>query len=188
MMYIIAGLGNPGDKYHGTRHNIGFYCIDLLAEAYSIKIKKIKHKAVYGEGTIGGEKVILAKPQTYMNLSGESILDMKNYYKVDNDRIIIIYDDIDLPSGVLRVRPSGSAGTHNGMKSIIYQLQTEDFPRVRIGVGRPPEGWDLANYVLSRFHDKEEIDNVKDACDRAVKAVEEIIVNGVTHAMSRYNG
>lgn len=187
-MYIIAGLGNPGDKYHGTRHNIGFYCLDLLAEAFSIRIKKIKHKAVIGEGTIGLERVILAKPQTYMNNSGESLLDLRSYYKVENHRIIVIYDDINLPPGVLRIRPSGSAGTHNGMKSIIYHLQTEEFPRVRVGIGQPPEGWDLADYVLSLFNDKDEIEKVKEACSRAVKAVESIILHGITDAMNKYNG
>jgi len=186
-MYIIAGLGNPGSKYHGTRHNIGFYVVDLLAETYGIKINKIRHKAILGEGSIGQEKVVLAKPQTFMNLSGESLLSLKQWYKPENHEIIIIYDDIDLDPGVLRIRPSGSAGTHNGMRSILYLLQTEDFPRVRIGIGRPPEGWDLADYVLSRFRD-EEVELVKDACGRAVKGVECIIAQGVEQAMSRYNG
>jgi PTH1 family peptidyl-tRNA hydrolase len=186
-MHIIVGLGNPGQKYHGTRHNIGFYVIDLLAEAHGIKLNKIKHKALLGEGYIGNEKVVLAKPQTFMNLSGESLLSLKQWYKPEDDKIIVIYDDVDLESGVLRIRPSGSAGTHNGMRSIIYLLQTQDFPRVRIGIGRPPEGWDLADYVLSRFRD-EEVEAVKAACDNAVKGVECIISQGVVQAMSRYNG
>lgn len=186
-MYIVAGLGNPGAKYHGTRHNIGFYTVELFAAAHGIKLNKIRHKALIGEGRIGDEKVIVVQPQTYMNLSGESLLDLKNFYKIDSSRIIVVYDDIDLDVGVLRIRPSGSAGTHNGMRSVIYQLQSEEFPRVRIGVGRPPEGWDLADYVLSRFG-CEEIEPVKDACERAVKGIELIISKGVADAMSRFNG
>jgi PTH1 family peptidyl-tRNA hydrolase len=186
-VYIIAGLGNPGPRYANTRHNIGFIALDMLAEKLGIKVTKIKHKALIGEGTLAGEKIILAKPQTYMNLSGESILDLKSWYKVEDSRIIIIYDDIDLDVGVLRIRPSGSAGTHNGMRSIIYQLQSQDFPRVRLGIGRPPEGWDLKDYVLSTFRD-DEIPKLKDACQRAVEGVELIITKGVNYAMSRCNG
>jgi PTH1 family peptidyl-tRNA hydrolase len=186
-MYIIVGLGNPGDKYHGTRHNIGFYVVDLLSEAYGIKLNKIKHKAVLGEGMIGNQKVVLAKPQTFMNLSGESLLSLKQWYKPLDSEIIVVYDDIDLESGTLRIRPSGSAGTHNGMRSVIYLLQTQDFPRVRIGIGRPSEGWDLADYVLSRFR-SEEAEPVKKACDNAVKGIECILSLGVEQAMSRYNG
>ena len=137
-MYIVAGLGNPGLRYANTRHNIGFIALDMLADKLGIKVTKIKHKALIGEGTYGGHRIVLAKPQTYMNLSGESILDMKNWYKVEDSGIIIIYDDIDLDVGVLRIRASGSAGTHRGMQSIIYQLKSQDFPRVRIGVGSPP--------------------------------------------------
>jgi len=186
-MFIVAGLGNPGAKYHGTRHNIGFYTVELFAAAHGIVLNKVRHKALIGEGRIGDEKVIVAEPQTYMNLSGESLLDLKNFYKADPSRIIVVYDDIDLDVGVLRIRPSGSAGTHNGMRSVIYQLQTEGFPRVRIGVGRPPEGWDLADYVLSRFA-AEEIEPVKDACSRAVQGIELIITKGTADAMSRFNG
>ena len=154
-MYIIAGLGNPGLRYANSRHNIGFIALDMLADKLGIEVKKAKHKALIGEGFYQGEKILLAKPQTYMNLSGESILDLRNWYKVKDSRIIIIYDDIDLDVGVVRIRPSGSAGTHNGMKSIIYQLNSQDFPRVRLGIGRPPEGWDLKDYVLSTFKDEE---------------------------------
>ncbi|NLI60241.1 MAG: aminoacyl-tRNA hydrolase, partial [Clostridiales bacterium] len=161
-MYIIAGLGNPGLRYANSRHNIGFIALDMLADKLGIEVKKAKHKALIGEGFYQGEKILLAKPQTYMNLSGESILDLRNWYKVKDSRIIIIYDDIDLDVGVVRIRPSGSAGTHNGMKSIIYQLNSQDFPRVRLGIGRPPEGWDLKDYVLSTFKD-EEIPPLKEA-------------------------
>ena len=186
-MYIIAGLGNPGLRYANSRHNIGFIALDMLADKLGIEVKKAKHKALIGEGFYQGEKILLAKPQTYMNLSGESILDLRNWYKVKDSRIIIIYDDIDLDVGVVRIRPSGSAGTHNGMKSIIYQLNSRDFPRVRLGIGRPPEGWDLKDYVLSTFKD-EEIPPLKEACQRAVEGVELIISKGVNYAMSRCNG
>ena len=186
-MYIIAGLGNPGLRYANTRHNIGFIALDMLADKLGIEIKKAKHKALIGEGTLAGEKIVLAKPQTYMNLSGESILDIRNWYKVEDSRIIVIYDDIDLDVGVLRIRPSGSAGTHNGMRSIIYQLNSQDFPRVRLGVGKPPEEWDLKDYVMSTFR-KDEIPQIKEVCQRAVEGVELIISKGVNYAMSRCNG
>jgi PTH1 family peptidyl-tRNA hydrolase len=186
-MYIVAGLGNPGLRYANTRHNIGFIALDMLADKLGIKVTKIKHKALIGEGTYGGHRIVLAKPQTYMNLSGESILDMKNWYKVEDSGIIIIYDDIDLDVGVLRIRASGSAGTHRGMQSIIYQLKSQEFPRVRIGVGSPPPGWDLKDYVLSGFK-SEEIPLLREACERAVKGVELIIEKGVQYAMSKCNG
>ncbi|NLJ41616.1 MAG: aminoacyl-tRNA hydrolase [Clostridiales bacterium] len=186
-MYIVAGLGNPGIRYADTRHNIGFVVLDMLAERLGIKIKKIKHKAILGEGIFAGEKVVLAKPQTYMNLSGESILALKNWYKVEDSELIIIYDDIDLDVGVLRIRDSGSAGTHNGMKNIIYLLNSQGFPRVRLGIGGPPQNWDLKDYVLSSFTE-EEIPPLKDACQRAVQGVEFIITRGINYAMSRCNG
>jgi len=186
-VYIIAGLGNPGLRYANTRHNVGFIVLDMLADKLGIKVTKAKHKALIGEGTLAGEKIVLAKPQTYMNLSGESILELKNWYKVEDSRIIIIYDDIDLDIGVLRIRPSGSAGTHNGMRSIIEHLKSQDFPRVRLGIGRPPQDWDLKDYVLSTFRD-DEIPKLKDACQRAVEGVELIITKGVNYAMSRCNG
>jgi PTH1 family peptidyl-tRNA hydrolase len=186
-MYILVGLGNPGDKYTGTRHNIGFYVIDRLSEVYGIRVKKIKYKAVLGEGMIGGERVVLAKPQTYMNLSGQSVLDLLKGYNVDSSRIIIIYDDVDLDVGTLRIRPSGGAGTHNGMRSVIYQLQTEDFPRIRIGVGSPPADCDMAQYVLSTF-DSDEVPAVREACERAVLGVELILTRGIQEAMNRCNG
>ncbi|HHT65884.1 MAG: aminoacyl-tRNA hydrolase [Caldicoprobacterales bacterium] len=186
-MFIIAGLGNPGEKYHGSRHNIGFYVLDLLAQAHGIRLNKIRHKAVLGEGWIGDQKVVLAKPQTFMNNSGESLLALKQWYKPEMGHIIVIYDDVDLDPGVVRIRASGSAGTHNGMRSILYLLQESDFPRVRVGIGRPPEGWELADYVLSRFRE-EEIEIVKKACSRAAEGVECILSQGVEQAMSRYNG
>lgn len=186
-MYLIAGLGNPGDKYQGTRHNIGFYVIDLLSEKYRIPVRKIRHKGVMGEGRIGDEKVLLLKPQTFMNLSGESLFSVTRYYEIDPGRIIVVYDDVDLEPGVVRIRPSGSAGSHNGMKSVLYHLKTENFPRVRIGIGRQDPRMDLADYVLSRFNDAD-IPLVKQACERAVAGIESIISDGVEMAMSRVNG
>lgn len=186
-MYIVVGLGNPGDKYARTRHNIGFVVIDMLAEKYGIKVNKIKHKAVIGEGMIAGEKVILVKPQTYMNASGESLLELYNWYKVDSSQIVLIYDDIDLDTGTLRIRPRGSAGTHNGMRSVIYHLQTEEFPRIRIGVGSPSAKWDLKDYVLSPFS-SEELPLIEEACKMAVMGVELIISEGVAAAMNKCNG
>ena len=185
-MYLIAGLGNPGDRFIGTRHNIGFHVVDLLSEKYRIPVSKIKHKALLGQGRIAEEKVILVKPQTFMNLSGESLLSVTRYYDIDPGHIIVVYDDVDLPPGTVRIRPSGSAGSHNGMKSIVYLLGTEDFPRVRIGI-RQDRREDLADYVLSRFRDGD-IPLVKEACQRALEGIEYILSGGVELAMSRVNG
>ena len=134
-MFVVAGLGNPGRKYEKTRHNMGFWAVDRLAEKNDIKIKKIKHKALIGDGIISGEKVLLVKPQTYMNLSGESLREIVDYYNVDLSRLLVIYDDFDIEAGSLRIRKKGSAGSHNGMKSIINQLGSQDFPRIRVGIG-----------------------------------------------------
>ena len=134
-MYVIVGLGNPGKKYENTRHNMGFMAIDLLADKFGIKVDKIKHKALIGEGRIANQKVLLAKPQTYMNLSGESVREILSYYKVDVENLIVIYDDIDIPTGTIRIRKFGSAGTHNGMRSVVYQLKSDRFPRIRVGIG-----------------------------------------------------
>ncbi|MBC2576347.1 aminoacyl-tRNA hydrolase [Peptostreptococcus canis] len=186
-MYIIVGLGNPGKKYENTRHNAGFDAIDKFADENGIKIDKLKHKALIGEGRIGSEKVILVKPQTYMNLSGESVLSVSQFYKVESENIVVLYDDIDLDIGKLRIRKKGSAGSHNGMKSIIKCLGTEDFPRVRIGISRPPEGWDLADYVLSKVSKEQEKDMLE-GIDKAVKTIKEIVSSGLDLAMNKYNG
>jgi PTH1 family peptidyl-tRNA hydrolase len=150
-MYIIAGLGNPTREYDKTRHNVGFEAIDILADKIGTTVTEKKHKALCGKGIIGGEKVILAKPQTFMNLSGESIRAIADFYKVEPEHIIVICDDINLVEGQLRIRTKGSAGGHNGLKNIISHLGTEEFPRIRIGVGEKPQGMDLASYVLGRF-------------------------------------
>lgn len=187
-MYLIAGLGNPGREYVGTRHNIGFEVIDALCAKYDIKLNKEKFRAVFGDGRIGGERVIVAKPVTYMNLSGESIREIADWYKIDNGHIIIIYDDISLPVGKLRIREKGSAGGHNGIKNIIYQLGTEVFPRIKVGTGMPqnPE-YDIKDYVLGHFT-KEETEVLIKSAVRAVYAVEEIISAGAKSAMNKYNG
>lgn len=186
-MYIIAGLGNPGRKYVNTRHNIGFEVIDTLSAKHKIKMKKLKHKAVYGEGVIAGEKVVLAKPQTFMNLSGECVREMMEYYKSDHNRLIVVYDDVDLPSGALRLRPKGGSGGHNGIKNIIYQLKSEEFPRVKIGVGTGRhEGYDTADFVLGKFT-KAEIKQLIPIAVKATEAIEEIIKSGIDSAMNKYN-
>lgn len=187
-MYIIAGLGNPESKYDHTRHNIGFHAIDVLCDKYNIRLNKLKFKACFGDGIIGGEKVILAKPQTYMNLSGESIRDMAAFYKIPTENIIIIFDDISLDTGRMRIRPTGSSGGHNGIKSIIYQLNSDKFPRIKLGIGAPPHSdFDLADYVLGRFT-SEEIKTLEPVLLDTADAVECIIKNGIERAMNKYNG
>lgn len=186
-MYIMVGLGNPGKKYEHTRHNAGFDVLDILAEEYDIKIDKIKHKALIGEGRIGSEKVVLVKPQTYMNLSGESVQSVFQFYKVDMDHLIVVYDDIDLDIGKLRIRKKGSAGSHNGMKSIIKCLGSQDFPRIRVGVSKPEPNRDLADFVLSRVP-KDQSDDMRSGLEKAVKTVEEIIRTDIDMAMNKYNG
>jgi PTH1 family peptidyl-tRNA hydrolase len=186
-LYIIAGLGNPGLKYSNTRHNVGFDTIDLLAYKHDIKVTKVKHKALVGEGKIGGKRVLLVKPQTFMNLSGESIREILEWFKVPSSRVIIIYDDIDLAIGKFRLRAKGSSGTHNGMKSIIYQIQTDDFPRIRIGIDKPPANWDLADYVLGRFG-TEERKIINESITNAAEAAAVIVEQGIEKAMNLYNG
>ena len=186
-MYLIAGLGNPTRQYEHTRHNVGFDVIDALAEKYHISINEKKHKALLGKGVINGQKVILAKPQTYMNLSGESLVELVNYYKLDPEsELIVIYDDISLDVGKLRIRAKGSAGGHNGIKNIIAQLGTQEFTRIKIGVGEKPAKMDLADYVLGRFS-KEEQPIIRESADRAREAVCEMITHDVASAMNKFN-
>ncbi len=186
-MYLIAGLGNPGKEYTNTKHNIGFITIDYLAEKHDLKINKIKHKALSGEGFISGEKVMLLKPQTYMNLSGESIRDAIDYYKIDTNNLIVIYDDIDIPMGSVRIRKKGSAGTHNGMRSIIRLLGDDGFPRIRIGIGSDRGNIPLTNYVISGFKNKEEVKLMEDAVINASSAIELLLKDGIDAAMQKYN-
>jgi PTH1 family peptidyl-tRNA hydrolase len=185
-MYIIAGLGNPGKDYDGTRHNIGFEVIDEIARRNHISLDGKKHKAVYGKGVIDGYKVILAKPQTYMNLSGESIRELVDFYKIEEEELIIIYDDISLDIGQLRIRKKGSAGGHNGIKSIISHLGTQEFTRIKVGVGDKPKGYDLADYVLGRFA-KTEKPMVEKAVAIAAEAAEAIVKTDADTAMNTYN-
>lgn len=187
-MYVIVGLGNPTYQYAKTRHNIGFEVIDELAERNRISMDINKHKAVCGKGMIAGEKVILIQPQTYMNLSGESVRAVVDFYKIDPKKeLIVIYDDISLDVGQIRLRAKGSPGGHNGIKSIALHLTTLEFPRVKVGVGDKPKGWDLADHVLSRFSD-EEREKVEESTVDAAKAVECFISEGIENAMNRFNG
>ena len=187
VMYIIAGLGNPTREYEKTRHNVGFEVIDVLADMLGTTVEEKKFKGCYGRGIIGGEKVLLLKPQTFMNLSGESIRAASDFYKVDPEHIIIIYDDISLDVGQLRIRKKGSAGGHNGIKNIIAHLGTQEFPRIKVGVGDKPKKMDLADYVLSRFS-KEDRAAMEDAFKEAAKAVEVMITEGMDTAMNQFNG
>lgn len=185
-MYIIIGLGNPTREYQATRHNIGFDVITRIADDYHIPLDIKKHKAICGKGMIEGEKVVLVQPQTYMNLSGESVRELVDFYKVTPQEIIVIYDDISLDVGQLRLRKQGSAGGHNGIKSIIAHLGTQEFPRVKVGVGDKPKGWDLADYVLSRFNDEEQ-PTIREAIKKSSEAVKSILVDGMDAAMNTYN-
>lgn len=186
-MYIIVGLGNPTREYNNTRHNIGFAAVDELAEANQIAVVEKKHKAVIGKGYIEGQKVILAKPQTFMNLSGESVRALLDYYKVDEKtELIVLYDDICLEPGRLRIRKKGSAGGHNGIKNIIAHLGHNEFQRIKIGVGEKPKGYDLANYVLGHFK-KEEQKIMEEALGRVVQAVSCMITEDADAAMNRFN-
>ena len=187
-MYIIAGLGNPGKQYAQTRHNVGFDTIDILADKYNISVDTKKHKALCGKGMIEGQKVVLAKPQTFMNLSGESVRELVDFYKIDpEEELIVIYDDISLEPGQLRIRPKGSAGGHNGIKNIIAHLGTQVFKRVKVGVGEKPKGYDLADYVLGHF-DREEQVLMKQVSEEVCEAVQMILEKGPDAAMNVYNG
>ncbi len=185
VMKIIIGLGNPGKKYEFTRHNMGFIVVDHLASQYSININKIKFRSLIGEGNIDGEKVLLVKPQTYMNLSGEAVRDIVNFYKIGIDDLIVVYDDIDTDIGDIRIRKFGSAGTHNGMKSIIYQLNSDRFPRIRMGIGKS-ENIPLMKYVTGKITEKEK-EPLKIAVNNACDGIVSIINYGLDLAMNRFN-
>ena len=186
-MFVIVGLGNTDKRYEKTRHNIGFDVIDALADQYNIVVKEKKHKALCGTGTIEGRKVLLVKPQTYMNLSGESVAEVMQFYKIDPEsEMLIIFDDISLAPGNIRVRKKGSAGGHNGIKSIIAHTGTQNFMRIKVGVGEKPQGWDLADHVLGRFssEDRKKVDEaIKDAISAAVLMMQ----GDVDRAMNLYN-
>ena len=185
-MYLIVGLGNPEEEYARTRHNMGFDVINKLSKKLSIKVNKNKFNSLYGTGTINGEKIVLVKPQTYMNLSGEAVRDFKNFYKVSQENIIIIHDDLDIEPGIIKIRKKGGPGTHNGMKSVVHEIQTEEFPRIRIGIGNPEYKNDLLNYILTKIPEEEYI-VLEGAIKNAANAIEEIINNGIESAMNKFN-
>lgn len=183
-MYLIVGLGNPGREYEHTRHNIGFDAIDKISSRYNIDLNRTKFKGMYGEGVLNGEKVILLKPLTYMNLSGESVGEIASFYKIRNENIIVIYDDVDLEVGRIRIRKKGSSGGHNGIKSILYHLGNEEFTRIKLGVGKAER--DMVSHVLGKFHveDREKIEGVLNC---TVDIVDSIIKDGADSAMNKYN-
>ncbi len=185
-MKMIVGLGNPGREYAFTRHNIGFEVVDALAEAFSIPLTKTKFQGVFGKGTIDGEEVLLLKPLTYMNLSGESVSPLLQYFKIDPEDLMVVYDDLDLPTGKLRLRMKGSAGGHNGIKSILYHLQTEEFKRLRIGIGRPEGRQPVVDYVLKKFSKEQELE-VQEAIDTAIKACKSWMKQPFEQVMNQYN-
>lgn len=183
--FLIAGLGNPGIRYRKTRHNMGFMAIDYVSEKFSVKVKKLRCRALTGEFNMDGAKIILAKPQTYMNASGESIRDLLEYYKLSPENLVIIYDDMDIPLGKVRIRKKGGSGTHNGMKSILYNLQTEEFARIRIGISANNEE-NTIRYVLSRFS-RDQKQDAFTGIENAAMATEELIKSGINAAMNKYN-
>lgn len=187
-MYLVVGLGNPGLKYAATRHNIGFEAIERIGYEHCIDVSRKKFKAYVGDGHINGKKVLLMKPQTYMNLSGESVKAAVEFYKIPLENIIVIYDDCSLDVGQLRIRTKGSAGGHNGIKNIIAHLGTNEFGRIKVGVGEKPAGWDLADYVLGRFSEKEIKDIMVPTLKEVNNAVELILQKDFIQAMNEYNG
>ncbi len=184
--YAIVGLGNPGPRFDGTRHNVGFHAIDHLATRHSIALKKLKFQAITGDGTIGDTRVLLLKPQTFMNLSGQSVRACLDFYKLTPAKLIVLYDDVALPAGKIRVRAQGSDGGHNGIKDILFHLRTDQFPRVKIGVGAPPSQFPLADWVLSTFSSAE-AKLIVPAVTLAGEATERILQQGIADAMNTYN-
>lgn len=185
-MFLVVGLGNPGSQYEFTKHNVGFLTVDYLADKLNIKINKLKFKGLFAKEKIENQDVVLLKPQTYMNLSGESVRDFANFFKIPPENIIVVVDDVDLPMGKIRIRKKGSAGTHNGMKSIIYQLQSDNFIRIKVGIEKEERKDDLADYVLKGFS-KDEVPIMEESMERAAKAVLEILKKGPDVAMNKFN-
>ena len=186
-MFIIVGLGNPGKKYENTRHNAGFICLDALASKYGISISEKKHKALCGTGVIEGQKVLLVKPQTFMNLSGESVRAVMDFYKIDPEEdMLVVYDDISLAPGNIRIRKKGSAGGHNGIKSIIAHAGTQNFMRIKVGVGEKPSGWDLADYVLGHFSE-EDTTKITEVMPDVMQAAVLMMQGDVDKAMNDFN-
>ena len=185
-MYLIVGLGNPEEEYSNTRHNMGFDTINKIAKQYNIEVNKNKFKGLCGSGIIENKKVILLKPQTYMNLSGESIKETMDFYKIKKENLIIIYDDIDLEAGIIKIRKKGGPGTHNGMKSVISNIKTQEFARVRVGIGKPERKEQLIEYVIGKIPDKDQ-KTLDEATPKSKEALIEIIKNGVDIAMNKFN-
>lgn len=185
-MYLIVGLGNPEEEYSKTRHNMGFNTINKLAEKYNIEVKQKKFQALYGSGIINNEKVILLKPQTYMNLSGKSIKQFIDFYKIENDHILVIYDDMDVEVEKIKIRKKGGPGSHNGMKSVVHELITDDFPRIRVGIGRPIDEYDAIDYVIGKL-EEDEYSKLEIGIEKAKEAVIEYIKNGIDSTMNKYN-
>jgi peptidyl-tRNA hydrolase, PTH1 family len=186
-LFLIAGLGNPGSKYDKTRHNIGFQVVEALAQKHSLTFGKLEHKAMTASGTIANKRVLLAKPQTFMNVSGDSVVPLAHFYKIPTERVLIVCDDLDIPLGTLRLRKAGSSGGQNGMKHILQRFGTQEINRVRVGIGRPPGRMNPADYVLLPFKGDEVITAIE-VTDRAVKAIERWLVDGIEAAMNQYNG
>ena len=187
-MFLIVGLGNPGTKYEHTRHNVGFDVLTLLSDKLKTPINRKKSRALVGEIFVNGKKVVLCKPQTYMNLSGDSVVALMRWYHIKPSELLVIYDDIDIPPGTLRIRKDGSAGTHNGMRSIIGEVGFQNFPRIRVGIGGKKEGYELADWVLSHYHTSEERQIAYDSYVRAADAALAFVEHGIEDAMRKYNG
>lgn len=185
-LYLIVGLGNPEEEYSKTRHNMGFDVINKISKEYEIPVEKSKFKGLYGKGTIESKKVILVKPQTFMNLSGECIKPFVDFFKIDLEKLIVIYDDIDIETGMVKIRKKGGAGTHNGMKSVVKELNSTEFPHVRIGTGQNEKIYDLINYVIAKVSD-EEYDKLNTGIEKGKEAVVEILKNGIEKAMNKIN-
>lgn len=185
-MIVIAGLGNPGSKYSGTRHNVGFDVVDRLAQENNIRVNRLRFKALTGEGFIGTEKVLLVKPSTYMNNSGESIREIMDFYKLEPENLLVVVDDIDIEFATIKLKKKGSAGSHNGLKSIIYHIQKDNFPRLKVGIGKKPPYYDLADFVLSKFS-SDERKLVDQAIWKASEAAEVFVKSGIDKAMNEFN-
>ncbi len=184
--YIVVGLGNPGSEYENTRHNTGFMALDTLAEKYNIKVDRLKFKSLCGMGIIEGQRVLLMKPSAYMNLSGQAVTEAMAFYKTPPERTLILFDDISLDTGKLRIRRKGSDGGHNGMKNIIYLSGSDQFPRIKIGVGAKPAQWNLADWVLSRFS-SQELKDMQQSCHAVSEAVPLILQGSMDKAMNKFN-
>jgi len=186
-MYLIVGLGNPEEEYSKTRHNMGFNVINIISEQYKIELNKKKFDGIYGKGNIENQEVILLKPQTYMNLSGKSVKQVVDFYKIPKENIIVIYDDIDIDPGKIKIRKKGSSGSHNGMKSVIQELGINEFARIRVGIGKPKFEGDLINYVIGNNISKEESETLNIGVKIAVEAIKEIFINGIDISMNKFN-